>query len=172
MLQTTLSCDSQNVAAVFGIASQAVKAVQFFYDVATQSAVDNLHESTVEVKSGLRGDELQPRECFTAFREAALTACALKENTALMVYGPRGVGKSTMLAAALQVIITLLLCMLLTSCCSVAASTTSCARSCTRCMCDVASACLLLAYIHSVCGTVWLSLHVSAACSWLTLCAS
>jgi hypothetical protein len=115
MLQIMLSCESQNVAAVVGVASRAVKAVQLFDNVATQSAVDNLYESTVEVKSGLRGDALQPRACFTAFKEAVLAACALKENTALMVYGPRGVGKSTVVAAALQVVTMVFIGMFLTS---------------------------------------------------------
>jgi hypothetical protein len=86
--------------------------VRLFDKVATQYAVNILHDSTIEVKKGLRGGELLQRSCFAAFREVIQSACALKENTALLVYGPRGVGKSTMVAAALQVIACCCLCKL------------------------------------------------------------
>jgi hypothetical protein len=119
----------------FGVASQAVQAVRFFDSVATQAAVEGLHASTLEVKSGLRGGELLQRSCFAAFRNALLSACAKKQNRALMVYGPRGVGKSTMVAAALQVVTILLLYKLLTLAahCSDSQARES---SCTRATCN------------------------------------
>ena len=99
-LQVTL----ESLTAAYGAASSLVPLFKTFGVGSTQTAADAVHERKISLKDGLKGaSDLLPRKCFATFRARAMEAMQKKENTALCVYGPRGCGKSTEVAAALQV---------------------------------------------------------------------
>lgn len=88
-------------AAPFGNGSEVLNVVQMFDEFALRSVVDRLHMNTVPVKPGLR-DALLRRSCFSEFREVVERACTPGENYSILVYGQRGVGKTTTVLASLQ----------------------------------------------------------------------
>ena len=71
---------------------------------ATAAAARKLDESRIWVKGGLRGEgDLLERGVFGEFGGVVRAARGAKDNKALLVYGPRGVGKTCLVAAALKV---------------------------------------------------------------------
>ena len=66
-------------------------------------AVDRIHSSTLALNEALEDDELVPRDCFDEFKAKANSARTDRQNPSLLVYGARGVGKTTVVRAALQV---------------------------------------------------------------------
>lgn len=71
---------------------------------ATAAAARKLEESRIHVKKGLRKEGcLLDRSVFGEFKDMVEAARRAEDNTALLVYGPSGVGKTSLVAAALQV---------------------------------------------------------------------
>lgn len=91
----------QNIALVCGTFSQALDVVKLFDTVQIKEAADALREKSVGPDSMLEGGPLLERECFQSFTSTILESAA-NGRRALLVYGPRGVGKTTLIRASLQ----------------------------------------------------------------------
>jgi len=69
-----------------------------------RKAARNIHRSTAALTKRMQGRSRVERGCFADFARVVESARKDEEdNPSLMVYGPRGVGKTCMVAAALQV---------------------------------------------------------------------
>jgi hypothetical protein len=66
-------------------------------------AVDRIHNCTLALNEALAGTKLLKRDCFDDFNAKASLARADDQNPSLLVYGARGVGKTTVVRAAMQV---------------------------------------------------------------------
>ena len=66
-------------------------------------AVDCIHNTTLALNQALDGDELVVRDCFADFNCTVSSARSDKQNASLLVCGARGVGKTSIVEAALQV---------------------------------------------------------------------
>jgi Cdc6-like AAA superfamily ATPase len=69
----------------------------------TAIAVDILNASTIARRTALQGGLLVRRECFAEYSGAVELARDDEQNPCLLVYGPRGVGKTSLVQAAMQV---------------------------------------------------------------------
>jgi hypothetical protein len=80
------------------LGSKVVKAAEYFDFAQTQDKVTKLHSSETFTLEGT----LQ-RTCFDDFKEAIENEHSKEKPFSVVVFGPRGVGKTTMVAAALKV---------------------------------------------------------------------
>lgn len=69
----------------------------------TAIAVDSLHASTIVLNKALIGDRLVKRDCFDEFTNRIGLARADEQNPCVLMYGPRGCGKTSLVQAAMQV---------------------------------------------------------------------
>lgn len=84
--------------------ARIAEAVQIVGYLAATEAADYVEGQKASVKAGLRrAGAAVPRACFKDFNSTVQAAIAAKENYATVVYGPRGVGKTCMVSAGLQV---------------------------------------------------------------------
>jgi SpoVK/Ycf46/Vps4 family AAA+-type ATPase len=65
--------------------------------------VDSLNASTIALNEALEGDLLVNRECFAEFRARMVFVRDDKQNPCVLVYGPPGCGKTSVVQAAMQV---------------------------------------------------------------------
>jgi hypothetical protein len=89
----------------------------------TVAVASGMQSSLLRLNEELRDGYLVERACFADFNVSLGNVMASKKNKALLVYGPRGCGKSAMIQAEFQVI-------------SVTA-TLLCSRELPRCLCHI-----------------------------------
>jgi predicted AAA+ superfamily ATPase len=83
---------------LFGVGSQVYKAVAFFDLAETDDKVNKIHSMETFTEEGT----LQ-RTCFADFKQVIEKEHSEIKPSSVLVFGPRGVGKTTMVAAALKV---------------------------------------------------------------------